>query len=150
MAEKLLFWGIQKVIKLWIKQTILCNKHNVWNTWNSVGIFSKKFLFMQWYAYCSKWRYADKELRSKLYMLFMFMIVNLRNMPTLTNMFLSQFSASFTAALQVSISLNKVELSVGESKFFICTGKNYILSSYCPFASFHFFVLLFHEPIKLF
>lgn len=29
---------------------------------------------------------------------------------------------SITAALQVSISLNKVELSVGESKFFICTG----------------------------
>lgn len=26
------------------------------------------------------------------------------------------------ATLQVSISLNKVELSVGESKFFICTG----------------------------
>lgn len=31
---------------------------------------------------------------------------------------------SITAALQVSISLNKVELSVGESKFFICTGTN--------------------------
>lgn len=32
--------------------------------------------------------------------------------------------SSVTAALQVSISLNKVELSVGESKFFICTGTN--------------------------
>lgn len=31
---------------------------------------------------------------------------------------------SISAALQVSISLNKVELSVGESKFFICTGTN--------------------------
>lgn len=31
---------------------------------------------------------------------------------------------SIIAALQVSISLNKVELSVGESKFFICTGTN--------------------------
>uniref|UniRef100_A0AAV2LDJ6 Uncharacterized protein n=1 Tax=Knipowitschia caucasica TaxID=637954 RepID=A0AAV2LDJ6_KNICA len=30
-----------------------------------------------------------------------------------------------TATLQVSISLNKVELSVGESKFFICTGKRH-------------------------
>lgn len=33
-------------------------------------------------------------------------------------------SSLSTAALQVSISLNKVELSVGESKFFICTGTN--------------------------
>lgn len=32
-------------------------------------------------------------------------------------------SFSVAAALQVSISLNKVELSVGESKFFICTGR---------------------------
>ncbi|XP_026060618.1 neural cell adhesion molecule 2 isoform X3 [Carassius auratus] len=31
------------------------------------------------------------------------------------------FSRSVTAVLQVSISLNKVELSVGESKFFTCT-----------------------------
>uniref|UniRef100_A0A8C4ES70 Neural cell adhesion molecule 2 n=1 Tax=Dicentrarchus labrax TaxID=13489 RepID=A0A8C4ES70_DICLA len=31
------------------------------------------------------------------------------------------FEDTFLAALQVSISLNKVELSVGESKFFICT-----------------------------
>lgn len=35
--------------------------------------------------------------------------------------YLSLF-VSISAALQVSISLNKVELSVGESKFFICTG----------------------------
>lgn len=35
------------------------------------------------------------------------------------------------AALQVSISLNKVELSVGESKFFICTGmKLFLLCMY--------------------
>uniref|UniRef100_H3BWQ8 Neural cell adhesion molecule 2 n=1 Tax=Tetraodon nigroviridis TaxID=99883 RepID=H3BWQ8_TETNG len=32
------------------------------------------------------------------------------------------FSLSIAGTLQVSISLNKVELSVGESKFFICTG----------------------------
>ncbi|XP_041834953.1 neural cell adhesion molecule 2-like isoform X2 [Melanotaenia boesemani] len=34
---------------------------------------------------------------------------------------LGMFVCSSQAALQVSISLNKVELSVGESKFFICT-----------------------------
>ena len=38
------------------------------------------------------------------------------------NLPLSLFFLSIAAALQVSISLNKVELSVGESKFFICTG----------------------------
>ena len=32
---------------------------------------------------------------------------------------------SLPAVMQVSISLNKVELSVGESKFFICTGTDY-------------------------
>lgn len=33
-----------------------------------------------------------------------------------------QSTLSFAALLQVTISLSKVELSVGESKFFTCTG----------------------------
>lgn len=35
----------------------------------------------------------------------------------------SQHTFYFSALLQVSISLSKVELSVGESKFFTCTGE---------------------------
>lgn len=34
----------------------------------------------------------------------------------------SQPTLYFSALLQVTISLSKVELSVGESKFFTCTG----------------------------
>lgn len=49
-------------------------------------------------------------------------VVSLAITNPLSSLPLSLFS--LTAALQVSISLNKVELSVGESKFFICTGTN--------------------------
>lgn len=51
----------------------------------------------------------------------LYFVVSLAITNPLSALPLSLF-CSLTAALQVSISLNKVELSVGESKFFICTG----------------------------
>lgn len=43
------------------------------------------------------------------------------------------FLSLLIAVLQVSISLNKVELSVGESKFFKCTGKMAVVNGTCLF-----------------
>ncbi|XP_053709666.1 neural cell adhesion molecule 2-like isoform X2 [Synchiropus splendidus] len=54
--------------------------------------------------------------------------------PTLLLLLLGVFACGCHATLQVSISLNKVELSVGESKFFICTaiGEPVRLDWYSP------------------
>lgn len=74
-------------------------------------------------------------LVSRWWKSFLFCILIITN-PILLFLSISSFSVSFsnTAALQVSISLNKVELSVGESKFFICTGSTFTTpTSVCVF-----------------
>lgn len=67
--------------------------------------------------------YGFSYCPSSIIFLFRYMLYMLRCIYQITFFLIKKTSICFSAILQVSISLSKVEISVGQSKYFTCTGK---------------------------